>query len=112
MIKEEFFIGNAPVVLYGGGAAENAATLPTDKEKKQNGVFICVHGQGGNKEEAERFAKIAAPRGYGVLSVDLPEHGKRTAGRSSFRGKSFPNSPLYTNMRKINGIKSRSARRV
>ena len=80
MIKEEFFIGNAPVVLYGGGAAENAATLPTDKEKKQNGVFICVHGQGGNKEEAERFAKIAAPRGYGVLSVDLPDHGKRTDG--------------------------------
>ncbi len=80
MIKEEFFIGNAPVVLYGGGAAENAATLPTKGKNEKNGVFIFVHGQGGNKEEAERFAKIAVSYGYGVLSADMPEHGKRTDG--------------------------------
>lgn len=78
MIKEEFFIGNAPVVLY--GAEKKGDALPSKGKNEKNGVFIFVHGQGGNKEEAERFAKIAVSYGYGVLSADLPEHGKRTDG--------------------------------
>lgn len=29
-------------------------------------VFLYVHGQGGNKEEAENFAEIAVKYGYQV----------------------------------------------
>lgn len=39
-------------------------------EKKEK-VFLFVHGQGGNKEEAIRFAKIAVPLGYQVIGIDL-----------------------------------------
>ena len=45
---------------------------------------MCVHGQFGNKFEAESFARIAVPLGWQVLAVDLPEHGER-AGNSSAR---------------------------
>lgn len=47
-------------------------------------IFLCVHGQFGNKFEAESFARIAVPLGWQVLAVDLPEHGER-AGNSSAR---------------------------
>ena len=57
-----FYINNIPAVLYGE---------PTER------VFIFIHGQCGNKYEAERFAKIAAPHGWQVLGIDLPEHGGR-----------------------------------
>ncbi|MFN1922390.1 hypothetical protein ACK2FT_15925 [Clostridioides difficile] len=40
-------------------------------------LYIYIHGQCGNKEEAEAFANIAVPHEYQVLSVDLPEHGER-----------------------------------
>lgn len=40
-------------------------------------VFVFVHGQFGNKFEAESFARIAVPRGWQVLAFDLPEHGER-----------------------------------
>lgn len=39
-------------------------------EKAEN-VILFVHGQGGNKEEAIRFAKIATPLGYQVIGIDL-----------------------------------------
>lgn len=39
-------------------------------EKKEH-VFLFVHGQGGNKEEAISFAKIAVPLGYQVIGIDL-----------------------------------------
>jgi alpha-beta hydrolase superfamily lysophospholipase len=41
-------------------------------------VYICVHGKGGNKEEASGFAEKAEKQGFQVLSFDLPEHGERT----------------------------------
>lgn len=63
MKKGNFFIKNIPAVIYG----ENC-----DKG------FIFVHGQCGNKEEAERFSKIAYRYGYQVMAVDLPEHGGRS----------------------------------
>lgn len=63
MKKEDFFIGNTPAVLYG---------------EKTDSLFLFVHGQGGNKYEAERFAEIAAPHGWQTLGIDLPEHGERT----------------------------------
>lgn len=62
MNKEEFFIGNAPAVLYG---------------EKTDSLFIFIHGKCGNKYEAERFAEIAEPHGWQTLGIDLPEHGGR-----------------------------------
>lgn len=44
-------------------------------------VYVFVHGQEGCKEEAESFAELAAPCGWQVLSVDLPEHGERDDGK-------------------------------
>ena len=40
-------------------------------------VYLFVHGKNGYKEEAEPFAQIVCPRGYQVLSIDLPGHGSR-----------------------------------
>ena len=36
-----------------------------------------LHGQMGHKEEAEAFAQVVCPKGYQVLSIDLPGHGVR-----------------------------------
>lgn len=46
----------------------DAIIIGENKEK----VFLYVHGQGGNKEEALRFADIAVPTGYQVIGIDLP----------------------------------------
>lgn len=62
MIKKYFNIGETPAVLFG---------------KESDKAFIVIHGQGGNKEEAERFAKVAECYGYRTLAVDLPKHGGR-----------------------------------
>ena len=62
---EKFYIGKTPCVLYG---------------TKRDKLFVCVHGLCGNKEEAERFAKVALYGGYQVLAFDLPEHGERKEG--------------------------------
>lgn len=40
--------------------------------ESSNKVFLFVHGQGGNKEEAILFAEIAVPKGYQVIGIDLP----------------------------------------
>lgn len=47
-------------------------------------AYLYVHGQGGCKEEAARFAAIAARHGWQVLSLDLPGHGARTAETDCF----------------------------
>lgn len=60
-----FFIGNTPAVVYGN-----------DSEN----VFLFVHGQCGNKEEAKRFSDIAQLYGWQTLSIDLPEHNGRKDG--------------------------------
>ena len=52
-----------PAVLYG------------DSSEK---LFLYIHGKMGCKEEAARFAEIVCPKGYQVLSIDLPGHGERT----------------------------------
>lgn len=62
MIKKYFIIGATPAVTYG---------------EESDKLFIVIHGSGGNKEEAERFAKVAVCYGYQVLAVDLPKHGER-----------------------------------
>ncbi|EJR17320.1 alpha/beta hydrolase [Bacillus cereus group sp. WSBC 10925] len=65
MLKDNFNINNIPTVLWG------------DKSEK---VFIAVHGNMSNKEDAviQILAEEANQKGYQVLSFDLPEHGERT----------------------------------
>ena len=55
-------IGTIPAVLYG--------------EPAERG-YLFLHGQMGHKEEAESFAQVVCPRGFQVLSIDLPGHGAR-----------------------------------
>lgn len=62
---ELFNIENIPAVIYG---------------KTSDNVFLFLHGQCGNKEEAARFAEIAEQFGFQTISIDLPEHGKRCDG--------------------------------
>jgi esterase/lipase len=47
-------------------------------------LFLFVHGQGGNKEEARAFAEVACPLGWQVLAIDLPGHGTRVEGPAAF----------------------------
>ncbi|HBJ19038.1 MAG TPA: alpha/beta hydrolase [Clostridiales bacterium] len=66
MTESHLFLDTIPTVLYGA---------PSDR------VFLYIHGQGGAKEEAARFAAIAERFGYRTLAVDLPEHGARRDGK-------------------------------
>ena len=68
MCTQELKIGTIPAVLYG---------------KPAPNIWLFVHGQGGNKTEAAAFATLAAPTGWQVLGIDLPEHGDRT-GETDF----------------------------
>lgn len=68
MCTQELKIGTIPAVLYGEPAPN---------------IWLFVHGQGGNKTEAAAFAALAAPTGWQVLGIDLPEHGDRT-GETDF----------------------------
>ena len=69
-MKETVFkIGNIPVILYG---------------EEGERAYLFVHGKCGNKEEARTFAEISCPRGWQVLSMDLPEHGSRKAETGTF----------------------------
>lgn len=81
MVGEEFFIEKTPAVLYKKRAIKNAEKSGKNQNLKKGGkVFLVVHGQGGNKEEAADFAPVALKRGYDVLAIDLPAHGGRTDG--------------------------------
>lgn len=62
MKQFEMKIGDIPAILYG-----------SQSEK----IFLFVHGQNGNKEEAWHFGEIVTEKGWQVLSIDLPEHGER-----------------------------------
>lgn len=68
MKQQKFDISGVPAILWG---------------ERADGVYLYVHGQGGSKEEAASFAERAAPRGWQVLSIDLPEHGERKNGTAS-----------------------------
>lgn len=74
-MNTHFFIDNIPVALYGD---------PSDR------VFLYLHGQGGNKEEALRFQKVAGEFGYRTLAMDLPEHGERRDGRKLLPWETIP----------------------
>lgn len=64
MLKDNFKISNIPAVLWGA---------------KSEKIFIAVHGNMSNKEDAviQILAEEANQKGYQVLSFDLPEHGER-----------------------------------
>lgn len=62
MKEEHITVQEIPAVLYG------------DSSEK---LFLYIHGKMGCKEEASRFAEIVYPKGYQVLSMDLPGHGER-----------------------------------
>ena len=55
-------------------AQEIPAVLYGDSSEK---LFLYIHGKMGCKEEAACFAEIVCPKGYQVLSIDLPGHGER-----------------------------------
>lgn len=69
MKEQHLIIGEIPAILFG-------------EVSKQ--LFLFVHGQGGNKEEARAFATVACSIGWQVLGIDLPEHGERVGGSISF----------------------------
>lgn len=62
MKTERFQIGTIPAVLYGEPARQG---------------YLFLHGQMGRKEEAEAFARVVCPKGWQVVSIDLPGHGER-----------------------------------
>ena len=62
MKPERVQIGGIPALLYGAPAERG---------------YLFLHGQMGRKEEAEAFAQGVCPKGYQVLSIDLPAHGER-----------------------------------
>lgn len=61
MKTDAFNIGSTPALLVG---------------EKCDRVFLFVHGLHGRKEEALDFAKVAIPKGYQVMGVDLPVERK------------------------------------
>jgi esterase/lipase len=62
LIKNEFKIDQIPAILWG---------------EKSSKVYIFVHGKLSSKADAQGFAEKVCPKGYQVLSFDLPEHGDR-----------------------------------
>lgn len=71
MKQEQMMIGKIPAIIYG---------------EQSDKIYLFVHGQGGNKEEAESFAEIVLENDWQVLSIDLPEHG----ARKNETGRFFP----------------------
>lgn len=69
MKKKKIQIKHIPTIIWG-----------ETSEK----LYLYIHGQGGNKEEAEALGKIVCPNGWQVLSFDLPEHGERSAETDKF----------------------------
>jgi esterase/lipase len=62
MNKQKISYDGIPIIIYG---------------ERSNKAFIHVHGKFGQKEEATILANIVVPKGYQVISFDLPEHGER-----------------------------------
>lgn len=67
--KKEIKINNIPATVWGTSSRN---------------VYLYIHGQGGNKEEAYSIAEIVCKNGYQILSIDLPEHGNRKGETNSF----------------------------
>ena len=65
----QFTVHHIPAILYGDSS---------------DNLFLYIHGKMGRKEEAARIAEIVCPKGYQVLSIDLPGHGERTGEMKRF----------------------------
>ena len=68
-MKETGMWGHTPYLCYG---------------QMSDQVCLFLHGQSGHKEEGERFAQIANPKGWQVVAIDLPQHGQRQGGAEPF----------------------------
>ena len=66
---------SVPAVLYGSPSPQ---------------VWLCLHGKGGRKEEAESFAQVVCPKGWQVLAIDLPGHGARSGGSPCWPFRTAP----------------------
>lgn len=62
MKQERTLIDGIPSIIYG---------------EESDHVYLFVHGQGGNKEDADDFSQTVLTKGWQVISVDLPGHGER-----------------------------------
>ena len=60
-MAEKLYIDKIPAILWG------------EPSKK---ICIYIHGQGGNKKEAEYFSKKVCKYGWQVISIDLPDMAK------------------------------------
>lgn len=67
--EKEIKINNIPAIILGNPSRN---------------VYLYIHGQGGNKEEAYNIAEFVCGHGYQILSIDLPEHGNRKGEVNSF----------------------------
>lgn len=67
MDRQDVFIDGIPALILG---------------ERSDKVYLFVHGQGGSREEAVRFAEIAALYGWQTVGIDLPEHGGRADGKA------------------------------
>lgn len=65
----QFMVHHISAILYGDSS---------------DNLFLYIHGKMGSKEEAVRIAEIVCPKGYQVLSIDLPGHGERTGEMKRF----------------------------
>lgn len=92
---ENIISGGAPAVVHG---------------KKSDSVFIFVHGQGGSKDEAQRFADIANPLGFQVLAVDSPVTENGLTRKNLFHGRRSRSFARLCVMQKADGNIYPSAR--
>ena len=69
MKEKHILLQEIPAILYGD---------------RSEPLFLYIHGKMGCKEEATHFSKIVCPKGYQVLSIDLPGHGERTGEMERF----------------------------
>lgn len=67
--EKEIKINNIPAIILGNPSRN---------------VYLYIHGQGENKEEAYNIAEFVCGHGYQILSIDLPEHGNRKGEVNSF----------------------------
>lgn len=72
----------ASVMKYINFNIEHIPALLLGEESDK--VYLFIHGKCGQKEEAEGLAELVCPRGYQVLSIDLPKHGIRKEEKDTF----------------------------
>lgn len=73
MNTQQICINGIPAILWGVSSKR---------------LYLYIHGQDGNKEEAATLSEIVCRQGWQVLSIDLPEHGDR-------KGEMYPFVPWH-----------------